>query len=311
MPGHEIAGIIEEFGASSNPKDFNLALGDFVILYPWVGCGNCQICSNGINNECPNSPKMIHSYGFSPINAGGYSTHVLAHKLNILVKIPTSIPKDVATMLPCSGLTVFSSLKKAENNLKEGYNRNNCSKLLVVGCGGLGLWCIQLATLMFQRFNVEITAVDISSNKLPVAKDSGATSTMLWKSEYNSIDEQLADVQRTTKNGTYKFDVAIDFVGMPNTFALAHRSIRSMGSLITVGLFGGVGKLSLLELVRTQYKIQGSNLGTMAELKELINFLKDKDVKYPNVELVSLQEINETLQRLRNGKVLGRALVKF
>ena len=53
---------------------------------------------------------------------------------------------------------------------------------------------------------------------------------------------------------------------MPNTFALAHRSLRPAGSLISVGLFGGEAKLSLLELVRTQYKIQGSNTGTLTDL---------------------------------------------
>ena len=288
-----------------------MAVSDFVVLFPWVGCGDCDTCSSGNNNECTKNPKLIHSYGFSPSNAGGYSTHVLAHGLDILNKIPNSIPKDVAAMLPCSGLTVFTSLKKAANSLAEGYKRNKSAKLLIVGSGGLGQWCIQLATLMFSHVNIEMTVADISSNKLQIANELGAKFTVLWQSTYNGIDQQLADVQKTAKNGEYKFDVPIDFVGMPNTFALAHRSLRPTGSVICVGLFGGEAKLSLLELVRTQYKIQGSNTGTLADLKELVNFLKDKNVKYPNIEFVALQEINETLDRLKKGNILGRALIKF
>ena len=311
MPGHEIAGIIEEFGNCTHPDEFGLAVGDFVVLFPWVGCGDCDTCSRGINNECTKNPKLIHSYGISPSNAGGYSSHVLAHKLDILVKIPNSIPKHVAAMLPCSGLTVFTSLKKAANSLTEGYKRNMSAKLLISGSGGLGQWCIQLATLMFSHVNIEITVADISPHKLQIANELGSKFTVLWQTTYKGIDEQLADVQKTTKNGEYKFDAAIDFVGVPNTFALAHRSLRPAGSLISVGLFGGVAKLSLLELVRTQYKIQGSNTGTLADLKELVNFLKDKDVNYSNTGFVVLQDINETLDRLKEGKILGRALIKF
>ena len=150
MSGHEIAGFIEEFGCRSKPEEFGLEVGDFVLLYPWVGCGQCEVCLRGCTNECTNNPKMVNNYGFSPSNAGGYSSHILAHKLHILVKVPDTIPKDVAAMLPGSGLTAYTSLKKAAQFLKEGYSRNKRAMLLVPGSGGFGLWCIQLANLVFK-----------------------------------------------------------------------------------------------------------------------------------------------------------------
>ena len=133
VPGHEIAGIIEEFGNCTHPDEYGLAVGDFVVLLPWVGCGDCDTCSRGINNECTKNPKLIHSYGISPSNAGGYSSHVLAHKLDILVKIPNSIPKHVAAMLPCSGLTVFTSLKKGGKQPHRGLQTKQVRKVTYCG----------------------------------------------------------------------------------------------------------------------------------------------------------------------------------
>ena len=202
MPGHEIAGVIEEFGNCSNPDEFGLKLGDFVLLYPWVGCGHCEVCLIGCTNECTNNPKMINNYGFSPNNAGGYSSQILAHTLQILVKVPNSIPKDVAAMLPCSGLTAYTSLKKAVQFLQEGYSRNKCAKLLVAGSGGLGLWCIQLANLMFSHLNIEVTVADVSQDKLlknVAAKERGAKTAILWQITFENVDEQLSEVQKQPK----------------------------------------------------------------------------------------------------------------
>ena len=97
-----------------------------------------------------------------PVNAGGYSTYVAAHNLDILIKVPESIPKHVICMLPRSVLTTFTALKKARSFLEEGYSRNQMSKLLIAGAGGLGLWCIQIAKLMYANINIEITVADIA-----------------------------------------------------------------------------------------------------------------------------------------------------
>ena len=70
-------------------------------------------------------------------------------------------------------------------------------------------------------------------------------------------------------------------------------------------------KLSLLELARTQYIIQGNATGTLTDMKELVDFLTCKSVNYSHVEHVSLEEVNETLKRSEKGKIMGRALIKF
>ena len=282
-----------------------------VILYPWIGCGKCETCKAGYTNECEDNPGMFFTYGLGPVNSGGYSTHVAAHNLNILIKVPESIPKHIVCMLPCSVLTVFTSLIKARSFLEEGYSRNQMSKLLVTGAGGLGLWCIQIAKQMYADKNIEITVADKAQEKLDLAKGQGADFTVQWKTQFESREMYMAEIQKTTKGGKYKFDAAIDFVGSGTTFNLSYRSLRRSGSHITVGLFGGKIEAPLVELTAKQYHIQGNVVGKLSDLKECVAFVANNTIRYPPVEFVSLENVNDTHDRLRKGEVNGRALIKF
>ena len=114
------------------------------MVHPWIGCEKCDTCLLGQTNECTNNPLMFNTYGGGPIHPGGYSTLVVVHKLNILVKVPDNIPPEIACMLPCSCLTAFTALKKARSSLEEGLLRNKRGRLVgavgaVIGAGGLGL----------------------------------------------------------------------------------------------------------------------------------------------------------------------------
>ena len=254
---------------------------------------------------------MFNTYGGGPVHPGGYSTHVLVHKLNILVKVPDSIPKEVACMLPCSALTAFTALKKAASFLQEGMSRERPGRLLIVGAGGLGLWCIQLAKLMYANRNLEVTAADVITDKLETAQTYGADKTMLWQTKFANFNDYMEEVRKTTQNGEYTYDATIDFVGLPDTFNVAYRSLRVAGTIISVGLYGGIVDLPLIELVARKLNIQGNYVGTLADLKALVELLKYKNVQYPAVEFTNLDNINETFDRLRKGQVTGRAVVKF
>ena len=195
--------------------------------------------------------------------------------------------------------------------LQEGFSRNQISKLLIVGAGGLGLWCIQIAKQMYANKNIEVTVADISQEKLDTAKNQGADFAIQWKTEFESREAYMAEILRTTKDGKYQFDAAIDFVGSTNTFNLAYRSLRRSGSLICVGLYGGKIEAPIMELIAKQYHIQGNVVGRLSDLKECVNFVANHSLKYPPTEFVTLDEINSTLDRLRAGQIKGRALLKF
>ena len=124
---------------------------------------------------------MFNTYGGGPIHPGGYSTQIVVHKLNILVKFPDNIPLEIACTLPYSYLPTFTALKKARSSLEEGLLRNKCGRLLVAGAGGLGLWCTRLAKLIFAGRDLQVTVADVAVEKLDIAKTCGADKTVRWK----------------------------------------------------------------------------------------------------------------------------------
>ncbi|MFB3113519.1 MAG: alcohol dehydrogenase catalytic domain-containing protein, partial [Nitrosopumilaceae archaeon] len=125
-PGHEIAGTVSEVG--NDVKD--VSVGDDVLVYPWIGEGECPACKAGNENLC-DAPKSIGLF-----QDGGYAENVKVPHYKYLAKI-SGLDLDAATSLACSGLTAYNAVKKA--------NANSPEYLVIIGAGGLGLIAIQLA----------------------------------------------------------------------------------------------------------------------------------------------------------------------
>ena len=118
-PGHEIVGIVEKIG--SNVSD--VKLGDEVLVFPWIGCGDCPACKVGNENLC-DTPKSMGVF-----QDGGYSDYALIPDSKYLALLDGVNP-DSATSLACSGLTAYTAIKKS--------NQNSPEFLVIVGAGGLG-----------------------------------------------------------------------------------------------------------------------------------------------------------------------------
>jgi len=99
--GHEIVGRVVKLG----PDAKGVKLGDIRIVFPWLGCGTCAACLAEEDNMCL-VPKSLGVY-----QHGGYATHVVAPHPRHLVD-PGTIDPAVAATYACSGITVFSAIKK-------------------------------------------------------------------------------------------------------------------------------------------------------------------------------------------------------
>jgi propanol-preferring alcohol dehydrogenase len=133
-PGHEIVGTVEEMG--SNVKDYSK--GDEVLVYPWIGCGECPACKVGNENLCD------------------------APHYKYLAKL-SGVDPESATSLACSALTAYNAIKKA--------NVNSPEFLVIIGAGGLGLMGVQIAHAIT---SAKIICVDLDDKKLETAKEMGA-----------------------------------------------------------------------------------------------------------------------------------------
>ena len=279
--GHEVVGEVESIG----PDVKGIAAGEKRIVYPWIGCGKCEACQRGESMICA-SPQYIGVF----LN-GGFSDHVVVPHPQFLVDY-TGIRTELACTYACSGITAYSALKKT------GIKTEN-DALIIIGAGGLGLSALQIAPTLT---NGKVIVADIDTEKLSVARQSGAEETI-----DNGAPTAIEQVKEITGGGAA---AAIDFVGMPSTAQFGIDSLRSGGTLVTAGLFGGALSIALPIIMQRMLKIQGTKMGTLTEMFELVELVKTGRVPPIPIETRPLDSANEALTDLIEGHVSGRIVLK-
>ncbi|MCS5498239.1 alcohol dehydrogenase [Cnuibacter physcomitrellae] len=277
--GHEVLGRVIAAG-----PDAGLPAGDgsTFVVYPWLGCGHCAECLRGDENLCA-TPKSI-----GVARPGGYAERLLVPHPRYLVPADGLDP-DLAATYACSGLTAYSAVTKA------AIDREN-DLLLIIGLGGVGFNGLLLArALGFQR----IAAADIDPGKRALAEALGGVLVL------DPSDEGAAGALAEAGGVA----AAVDFVGMPTTSAFAVSSLRKGGICIVVGLFGGALALDLPPLVQRSLTVRGSYVGTLDELKQLVELARTGRLQPLPVEQVPFDDVNSALDRLRAGGVAGRLVL--
>jgi propanol-preferring alcohol dehydrogenase len=279
-PGHEIVGIVDEIGDSVS----DVSKGDEVLVFPWIGCGECPACKVGNENLC-DTPKSIGVF-----QDGGYSDYTLIPNSKYLVKLDGVNP-DAATSLACSGLTAYTAIKKA--------NQNTPEFLVIVGAGGLGLMGVQIAHAIT---DAKIICVDLDDKKLETAKEMGADYTI------NSKDPETSQKILSICNDKGA-DSVIDFVNAPPTVKLGLSVLRKRGNLVLVGLFGGSIELSLVTIPLKSIIIQGAYTGNYADMVELLELARKGIINPVISKRYSLDDANIALEDLKARKIIGRAVI--
>ncbi len=277
--GHEIVGEVHSFG----PDATGVAPGDRRIVFPWGGCGQCILCEQGSEHLC-NRPR---SHGTTL--DGGFSTYVLVDHPRYLVAFDP-LPEAFAATLACSGLTAFSAIRKAAPVDAE-------HPLLIVGAGGLGLAAIGLARAIYGTGPV---VAEIDPAKREAALEAGATEV---------VDPGEDGIARQLLKSSGGFTAAIDFVGAQATAELGMAVLRKGGRLIVVGLFGGAIELSVPTLPLRAIALSGSYVGSLAELRELVELARAGHIKPVPLETRPLDAAQDTLDDLRAGRIRGRAVL--
>ena len=284
-PGHEISGTITELGSSYSGT---LRRGDPVIVYPWVGCGECRKCISGTENLCEGKAA-----GLGVFRDGGYAEYVLIPSGRYAIKSDGIDPSQGAT-LSCSGLTAYSALKKC---------RVMTDDLLVMnGAGGLGVLCIQLAKRLS---GARIAVLDVEDSKLELAQDLGADFTM--NASKISKGEIIAELKK--RNSGRGADAVIDFVGNGATASLGFDLLAKEGRLVLVGLFGGAAQFSLPHFPTRGAEVIGIYTGTLRDMVEMIDLTRRGVVKPVIAGKFKLDEANDVLEKLRRREILGRAVL--
>ena len=279
--GHEIVGRVVKLG----PEAEGVSVGDTRIVYPWVGCGHCERCLAEEDNMC------LQGRSIGVYQNGGYATHVLAMEPRHLVD-PGSVDPALAATYACSGITVYSAIKKIMPLPPE-------SPVVVVGAGGLGLNAVAVLKAMGHR---AIIVVDISEEKRAAATAAGATATV------DGTGEGVADRIMAEAGGPVR--AIIDLVNGTATARFSMGALTKGGRLVQVGLFGGDMTLMLPVMAMRELTVGGSYVGNPKELRELVALAQAGTLKPLAYSTVPMEQANAALMRLRDGKVTGRLVLR-
>ena len=280
--GHEIVARVVKLG----PEASGVKPGDIRIVFPWLGCGKCEKCLAEDDNMCSVAAKSLGVFA-----NGGYGTHVVAPHVRHLVD-PGSLDPAVAATYACSGITVYSAIKKAMP-LKP------TQPIVLVGAGGLGLNAIAVLKALKHQ---NIITVDISAEKRDAALKAGATKAV------DGSGEEVS--KRIMEAAGGPVPAIIDLVNGTATARFAFGALDKGGKLIQVGLFGGELMLALPIMAMRALTVQGSYVGNPKELRELVKLAQAGDLTALPVATIPQSEANEALNRLRDGKVTGRLVLK-
>jgi D-arabinose 1-dehydrogenase-like Zn-dependent alcohol dehydrogenase len=281
--GHEIEGEVVAVG----PDVKDIKVGARYAAFPWIGCGKCPSCLRGEENICVGGPRQLGCNNGCP---GGYATHVMVPHPKYLIDYGKTDPALGAAYM-CSGLTAYAALKKV-GPLGEK------DQVLILGCGGVGMMGVQFARALFGKGPL---AADIVDSHLEAAKKAGASAT------YNPAkDGEAKRLMAETGGGAY---AVVDFVGSEKSFAFASQSVRRGGKVIIVGLFGGAMQMPLPMFPFRALGIQGSMVGSLSDTREMMELVRAGKVDPVPVTKRPLSAANDTLNDLREGRIVGRVVL--
>ncbi|RLA45745.1 MAG: alcohol dehydrogenase [Gammaproteobacteria bacterium] len=304
--GHEPAGIVEAVG--SDVTEFKP--GDHIIGCPSAFCSHCEFCMEGRGYLCSGQGELVRGRDEEPrlsaegeyirqfSNLSSFAEKMLIHA-NGLVKIRDDMPLDRAALIGCG---VTTGLGAALNTAQVAAG----DSVSVIGCGGVGLSIIQGARIAGAN---RIIAVDTLPWKLELAAKMGATDGVN-ATEVNAIEA----VRELTSGGV---DYAFEAIGVKQTVEQACGMARRGGAAVIVGVVPAGTKIEFdgLDLVLQQKRILGSIMGSnrfRIDMPRYVEFYMSGRLQLDEMisERFKLEEINEAIQKLRDGKV-ARGVIEF
>ena len=281
-PGHEIAGEVLAVG----PDARGVKVGDVVLVDPWIGCGSCHVCSIGDDHLC-SKPRFMGLNG-----NGGFTECLIVPHARYLIDLKGLDPVKMAPYA-CSGLTAFGAIKKLRPLLET-------QPIVVIGAGGLGLMSLHILAMLGAKGAI---VVELDERRRAAALEAGALAAL--DPNDPKVVRQVRDLVGGPLMGV------IDFVGSEQTATLGFNMLGRGGKLVIVGLFGGAVTLPVAMFPSRGVSIEGSYIGSHAELEELIELARSREGGPPPVIVNSrpLSKANEAISDLRNGNVVGRLVL--
>lgn len=306
--GHEAAGVVEQLGDGVH----DLEVGDHVVLVFVPSCGHCNPCAEGRPALCEpgaaangagsllsgarritrNGQTIHHHLGCS-----AFATHAVVSRRSA-IKIDRDLPFEHAALFGCAVLTGVGAVVNTAQ-VRAG------TSVAVIGLGGVGLASVLGAAAAGAR---QVIAVDLSADKLKLARALGATHTF-----DAGAPEVVAAIRDATLGGV---DTAIEMAGSTRAFDLAYRITRRGGMTVTAGLPppDATWAMPAVNLVAEERTIKGSYVGTCVPMRDIPRYVDlFRGGRLPVDRLLTgtlaLDDINRGFDLLHAGKAVRQVVL--
>jgi uncharacterized zinc-type alcohol dehydrogenase-like protein len=284
VPGHEIAGTVEQVGSEVS----KYSVGDHVGVGCMVdACRECENCKAGEEQYClKGNVGTYNAQDYHKDNAwtdGGYSTHIVVDQ-DFVLRIPDSIPLDQAAPLLCAGITLYSPLHH--------WNAGPGKKVAIVGMGGLGHVGVKIAHAM----GAEVTVLSQSLSKKDDGEAFGADHY------YATKDDDTFDKLAGT------FDLIVNTVSAHVPMEKYLSLLKLNGTLVSVGAPAEPLEVPAFALIPFRRSWAGSMIGGIRETQEMLDFCAEHNIG-ASVEVINGEQINEAWDRVVDSDVRYRFVI--
>jgi alcohol dehydrogenase len=306
--GHECAGEVEMLG----PGVTDLRVGDHVVASFVPSCGACEPCIGGRPALCEPGfaanmagtllsgarrlrveGAEVHHY----LGVSAFAEHAVLAR-NSLIRVDPRLPFDEAAIFGCAVITGTGAVVNTAA-VPRG------STVAIVGLGGVGLAALLAAHMLDAKI---IVAIDLSNEKLNVARILGATHT------FNAADSDCSKRVREATHGGVHY--AFETAGSVAALELAYRVTRRGGMTVTAGLSGADQRMSLshLSMVSEERTVKGSFMGSAVPTRDIPRYIGwyqagKLPVKRLLSEHITLDQINEGFDRLAASQSVRQIVV--
>ena len=284
VPGHEIAGTVEQIGAEVG----KYAVGDHVGVGCMVdSCRECENCKAGEEQYClRGNVGTYNAQDYHKGNAwtdGGYSTHIVVDE-DFVLRIPDSIPLDQAAPLLCAGITLYSPL----HHWRAGPGK----RVAIVGMGGLGHMGVKIAHAMGAEVTVLSQSLRKRDNGLKLGADHyyATSDTDTFKQLANTFDLIVNTVSAAIDLDAYLGLLAVD------------------GTLVNVGAPAEPLSVNVFSLIGARRSFAGSMIGGIALTQEMLDFCAEHRIS-ADVEVITADQVNEAYERVLASDVRYRFVI--
>jgi alcohol dehydrogenase (NADP+) len=282
VPGHEIAGVIDDIGSEVTSH----SIGDRVGVGCMVdSCRECVNCQAGEEQYCLNgNVSTYNSIGRDGrFTDGGYSSHIVVDE-HFVVDIPDGIGLDVAAPLLCAGITLYSPL--------DHWNAGPNKRVAIVGLGGLGHMGVKIANAL----GAEVTVLSHSTAK----RDDGFK---LGADQFYATGDP-----NTFKSLQGHFDLIVNTVSAPLAIDDYLSLLGLDGRLVNVGAPPDPLPLRVFSLLNNRRSFAGSAIGGIRQTQEMLNLCAERGLG-AEIEMIAGSDIDRAYDRVVASDVRYRFVI--